>query len=556
MELFVILSATELFREQPRPERCSELLSGLPFEALKLYASQFCHNVSAGEEASAGLAQLHDFQTWFIQNHTTPRFRDLLLGLVAHRAAYRRGGWMLADNHRVANLVMAYAKANPSLVPGDSSPAAIDALLRAQFILNDLVSVATEDVLDQLPIVEMVRTYSMARSWNAWTTMPRAFDIMGTRLPKRLPGLEKELEACFGTDASAISTVLFGAYLFEIHAVLKEPTSPGGTTPPWTRGVLTLADLRPTHTGEAIIREVLELHSTGWDELHQEGLRRSPSDPSILWFLRRPLIRIGSDLVWCFDPALILSAASSGLLWLAREAHERAGNDAGDVFRQLGFAFEDYVVEFIRNAGRADLCRGDDVAEGLSDIYFVEDTTLLVLEAKANTFRDDVKWASDAPALRKEIDKVTKGNQLMKAIARLLASTPDLAAKVQRVIPVLVVLDPAFACPGMETEVRSDLQKPPIPCPVEDPHLLYIGELEVAGNYIREGAFAKLLDARRMVSPNGSLGLGELLESYRSTIQVCVGRWLQPYDAHVNTRAALNDAMREFHVAHDHGAPC
>lgn len=553
MELFVILSSSELFRQQASPDRCYELLRGLPFEALKLYASRLCHNLTAGAEAGADPAKVGEFHTWFIARHASPQFRDQVFGLVAHRAAYRRGGWALADEHRVANLVTAYAKANPSPVAGDSAPTHIDDLIRAQLIINDLVSVSTKEILDQIPVIEMVRIYSMARAWDAWTTVPRAFDIVGTRLANHLPDLSDEFRLTFRVKPSEIATVLFSVYLFEIGAILDHSEPPTAARPPWTRGVLSLADLRPSHSGEAILQQVLNLHATDWDDLHRQSLRQSPNDPSILWYLRHPLIKLGNDSVWCFDPALLLSAASNGLLWLSKEAHCLAGKDSRDVFRQLGLAFEDYVADLIQGVGRTDSTRGDELAEGLSDFFFKEGTDLVVLEAKSSTFRDDVKWASDVSALRQEIEKITKGNQLMKAITRFFALSPDLAAGVTRVVPVLVVLDPSYACPGMEPELLGALEKPAVGCKIEDPHLLYIGELETAGNYIREAVFARLLDARRSVSPNGSLALSDYLARNKSHVRASVGRSIEPFDAHVRSRAALNDAMREFREVHcDH----
>lgn len=174
----------------------------------------------------------------------------------------------------------------------------------------------------------------------------------------------------------------------------------------------------------------------------------------------------------------------------------------------------------------------------------------MAFEAKANVMRDDVKWAGNIACIRSELQKIVKQNQLMRAIEKYLREHLELQGRVTRVVPVFTVLDPVFACPGLEAEVQRAVSKPVLEYRVDDPHLLFVGELELAGLYIREGLLAKLLDVRRSVAGAGWVTLGQVISRHKSTVTSALGQWLEPYDAHEGTRDALNELLRDFQVRH------
>lgn len=550
METFAILSARDLLHEESSPERCEELLRGIPFQALVQYASVFCHNLTVAGESGAGSQKLFEFHDQFVRNHASVPFYEHLKTLLSHRRAYRGKDWALTDEHRVASLVLAYARANVALPPGETGRQHLDRLLHAQLVVNDLVSLPTEGPLEELPVATVLRSFAMARAWNARSTMPRGFNVMVAGLLKSMPEIAGEVRAYAGVDLEEIAIVLFGLYLNLFGAVPGVPWAEGQPKPRWSRGLLDLSKLGLRHSGEAVMRTVFDKYARPWDDLYAVAAGILHADPSIVPLFDRPLIRTGGEQVWCFDPGMVLNAATLGLAFLAARAHEAAQHEGQAVFSALGHAFEAYLALFFQEAGCHDVQRGDEQREGLSDFYLLEGDTLIAIEAKASLMRDDAKWSGDEKRIRGELQKLVKDNQLMKAIARKLESDPNLRGRVTRVVPVFVVLDPVFACPGLEPEVIAAVAKPDVAVGVEDPHLLFVGALETAGNYLREGLFSKLLDARRAVAGTGWVGLDELIGRYKTRIEAALGGWLEPFDAHVGTRADLNTAMREFWLRH------
>ena len=127
--------------------RCENLLQGVPFKALRRYASTLCHNLTHLDALHCDLDDLHTFHTWLIDNMAPSSCKARLLENVGHRRAYRGHRWVLTDQHRAANLVTAYVKANASPPEGDGSGADYQRLFDAQLVVNDLVSVASEPSL-------------------------------------------------------------------------------------------------------------------------------------------------------------------------------------------------------------------------------------------------------------------------------------------------------------------------------------------------------------------------------------------------------------------------
>jgi hypothetical protein len=90
------------------------------------------------------------------------------------------------------------------------------------------------------------------------------------------------------------------------------------------------------------------------------------------------------------------------------------------------------------------------------------------LGLKTGVMLDDVKWSADTEKIQTELKKkITKNNQIMTAIERVVNEYPEIAQGISRVIPVFVVLDPCFASPGLEEVVNSSLVKPDLECEIE-----------------------------------------------------------------------------------------
>ena len=556
VETFVVLSHQELFGAAPSEASCLAHLQGCSFVALTQYVGILCHNLAVAAARGASLSEFHDFQRCFIEQLAPEPFKGELFQLVASAPAFADGRWVLADEHRAANLVAAYARANPPPVTRPGGPADLERLFRAQLIINDLLAPASrEDDEDGAAVV--LHMFSMTRDWSAEVGLPRAFDLFARRLADAVPGLNGSVRRHFGASPAEIVSVLAGVYQFEMLSVLSE-APPGflGRKPDFTRGILTLDELQPTHAGSVVVRRVLDEHTSSWAELHRRFAEVPLSDPSVLWFLRHPLIAIDDHRTWCFDPALLLSAASGGLFWLMRDAFVADGGRGDDLVRTLGKpVFEGYVRDLLGSLSLADSLAGDaeTPGEGLPDFYFREgDGVLVAIEAKAPIMTESVKWSADAATLREELTKVAKKNQLMNATERLFRHKPKSVAGVRRVFPVILVLDPAFAAPGIEAELRAAVVKPSLGCEVGDIQVLTISDLECAGNYVARRSFAGLLSARHKSPAGLRYPLASFISSQRELIERECGDWLPPFDAHQATRKALALAMSE---AFDRFAP-
>lgn len=545
MDLFAILSAEALWDEQPTSGQCAHLLGGLPFESLRQYAWELCRVLSAARQEGLDNERLHILARAFLEQHTTSEFSDELLDSISRCQFYAGEKWVLADQQRVAQLVLAYARANSAIVPGDSSAGDIDDIVRAQLIVNDLVTPSQAATRDDLGLLDVLPAYSMARSLSIDSTLPRAFDIIGVRLLALQPQLGEAFSKRWGVDALGAVTIVFGVFLMQILPVL-DPEFAKNYVNPEPNGILTLTALDASHAGDRGIRAIISRLSMNWAELHRMARQTRPSDPSILGLLRQPLIRLNEEEFWCFDPDLLLSVASDGLFWLVKDSYEAGGGDGQDVFSAFGHAFENYLADFVSCLRDGDVQRGDEIGDGLPDLMWVEGDTLVAVEVKASTFRDDVKWSDDRDAISREIQKIVKDNQIMNAVSRLYEQQPDWVSRVKRVSPVYLFRDSIYATPLLEPEIGRHMGKPSIAWAVDDPYVLPVGELEIAGAYVREGQLSLLLHLRREISPQKAVGLPQMIARYKSKIRKRIGDWHPAHDAHEETRKALNRAMGEF----------
>jgi len=553
METFAILSHSELFRGESGWDQVEALLKGVSLSSLMKYASNFCHRLTYGDALQADTADFQRFQRWFLENFVPEPFRMRVLERLGHRRAYRGKTWALADPHHVANLVAAYVRANISAPRGEANDEDLTRLAQAQLMVNDLVSSSTAGSPDEMPETEVLRMFAMAQRADHQSTLPRAFDLFAERLPARRPDLEPRARERFGFGFAESLAILFGVFSLYLSALdPDEGRQEGWPRPNWSRGIIDLSALSGDHPGENAMRKVLQHYSADWEGVRQSLLKGESSAASINTFLRWPFFRLDENELWCFDPALILSAGTTGLLWLGAEA---IPGDA--VFTALGEVFESYIHDLFKQVGAREIRRGDREGQGFPDFFWMEDETLVVLEAKASVMRDSVKWSADPAEMKSELEKkILKKNQLPTAIERLLASQPRLAAGVRRIIPVFVVLNPCFASPGMEGIVNQALGLPKdgVP-PVEAAHLLRVGELETAGNAIREGVFTQLLDARREVTgSSGAVSIGELLMKHVGAVRSRIGQAVTPHDALEGAKKRLNERMGELRGELEPGA--
>ncbi len=543
METFAILSHRDLFRQEASWDECHKLLAGVSLESLQKYASNYCHRLTYGDALHPGIEAFLRFQHWFLSNYSSNALSGRILELLKHRRAYREKSWTLTDPHRMANLVAAHMVANPAPPPGEATYEDMDRLVRAQLMVNDLVSYSRASALERMGIAEVLRAFSMAQRPDAFSHLPRTFELFAERLPAAYQELESRLTARFGVRFMEVLVFLFTLYHHFLAALDPEVRETGAIPKPhWSRGVVNFSALSANHPGEAAMERVIGLYSGTWAEIREALSTRGVDDVSILPFLRRPFIRLDKAKVWCFDPALVLMAATNGLFWLA----VREGGGGTALIRAFGGIFEQYLADFFKRLAAGNVRRGDDEGKGLPDFFWMEDGVLVAMEAKANIMEDTVKWAGDELQIRKSMDaKIIKDNQLMRAVERLFRHDPKLASTVTRVVPVFVVLDMSFASPGLETLLNTAIEKPNIGLSVEDAHLLWVGEVEATGNFVRQGLFSKLLTARRQVG-HGSVSLGELLNRYQADVRAHVGRSVKPYDAQESARERLNEKMRKL----------
>ena len=539
MDMFAVLSGEVLFREESSWERCYQHLAGVSLESLQRYASNFCHRLTHGDALYSRIEDFQEFQRWFLTEFSSRTLSDTILGLLGHRRAYRGQTWALTDAHRVANLVGAYMVANPAPSRDEARGEDQDRLIRAQLMVNDLVASSSPESPEEGGEAEVLKLFSMAQRPNIESHLPRTFDLFAERLAGKCTNIEKLFRTNFGVDFIEILVILFSLYNHFLTAIDPEK---GARLPKssWSRGVVDLSRLAPDHPGETAMRRVFDLYSCSWADLHKEISVPDTHSISILPFLRHPLIRLDEHTAWCFDPGLVLTAGTNGLFWLAVKT-----SNGADLIRKLGGVFEQYLADFFEHLAPERIRRGDTEAQGLPDFFWVEDDVLIAIEVKASVMRDEVKWGGDRLRIQEEMEKkIIKGNQLPAAVKRVVERDRKLQDGIRRIVPVFVVLDMSFSSPGLETVLNEAFTKPTMDATVDDAHLLWVGELEIAGNAIREGVFSKLLGAReRARSFHGYVSIGELLRNHMGTVVSRVGRRIEPYDAQGPARIRLDQRM-------------
>lgn len=547
METFVILSAKEILREESSEPRYEEMLRGVSFKALVRYASTLCHHLTYASEMSVDGNEFQRFHSWFVDEFVPEPLKGEILEQLNCRPAYRGKPWAVADQHRVANLVAAYIRANPEPPPGTASSDDMGRIIQAQLIVNDLVSESVDGDLGSNPAAEVLPVFAMSRSWDIQTHLARMFDLFGERLGVEIPELEKAVAAETGIGTPDFVTILFS--LYSIFLAAMDPDTPGTSLPKpsWSGGLVEFPNLDPNRPEDVAVARTLDAVSISWGMLHDDLSGVHVSGPNILAFLHHPLIRIAGEEFWSFDPGLILSAGSNGLFWRAVDAYEASGGDRQELFNAAGIVFEEYLSDFFDSVGREDAIRGDEEGEGLPDFLIVEGDTLVAVEAKSAVMRDDVKWSADSKQIRTELEKIMKNNQFMSAIGRLFQEHPEITSGIKRVVPVIVVLDPCFASPGLEHDVNEGITKPGVDCSVEGLHLLNISELEISGNYLREQAFANLLDARRnVISNHGWRSVSQVIRQHQAEVEVSTGKYLQPFDSQIDARGRFDEVLKDF----------
>lgn len=544
MDTFVILSGNEIFDSNSSRAGCLDLLKGIPFEAFSIYASSLCYNLTYLDALYSTAKDLEGFHRRFLKHILPEAEMASFLDRIENRESYRDKMWALSDQHRVLKLVELYAVANPSPPHGEATKLDLAKLVHAQLMINDLVSQPPSESIERMSESDLLGMFSMSRDWDIRSTLPRAFELYCERLAEKVPGLEQAFLSKFGHNIASFVTVL---YSLSNHLMISLEDDESGTVAKRLRfldGMLDTSSISRSYPDGALFLDVVDRHSVYWETLCSTGQDASVSEATIRPFLRSPFVRTIEGETWCPDPGLLLSAATNGLFWLAKEAIEATGRNSDELFRAQGEAFEEYIHGFFDRVG-ACFHRGDHEGCGLPDFFIIESDCLVVLEAKANVMTDRAKWSSDSLDLQEQLDKISNDNQLMKATARLFEQRPDLIAGVQRVIPVIVTLDPSFSSPGLERLVNDKVSKPEICCIVDDIQLLNISNLEISGNYIKDGLFSKLLDARReIIAEHGWMPLGTVINRFSESVVRHTEMHHDFFDAHVESRTRLSAEMR------------
>ena len=420
MKVFSLLSHRELFGTEPSEAQLLELLRGVSSTALTKYAAKICHCQAVMEAADIPTEKLADHSKKFIQKRTPSHFATIIENKTSQKFIYRKTLWVIADQHRVANLIAAYARGNPSVHEGDESPDQIERLVRAQLMVNDLTAppdLHSTEPIQSFPAEQILHTYAMSRGWAPDRTLPRAYELFIMRLGAAEPEFLEAVERRFEFSVLAVLSSLYAVFA---RAFLASATRQETGRFPFPRGIIDFGHFHPTHPGGMAFERVIREYSSSWKDLHEKFSKSRLDNRAVRFFLAKPFIQLGEGQFWCFDPGLSGVAASNGLLWLIRSALEDPVSEAQRLFRSVGKVYEDYIADLLLHAGPTGASeRGDSLGDGMPDLLVWEGQTLIAIEAKASTMPEEVKWSASKEGLAAELaKKIVKENQLAKAIAR------------------------------------------------------------------------------------------------------------------------------------------
>jgi hypothetical protein len=205
------------------------------------------------------------------------------------------------------------------------------------------------------------------------------------------------------------------------------------------------------------------------EEEFADAIQRSNAHPSDLTIFReRPLLKDGEQFV-PLDAGFLLDKAGRSLFWTALK--RAPGSDREDLLRTWGTLFETYVNDLLRQCIplRRRLIVGPQFSNQAQafDACILEGSTLIVMEHKASTIANVVKYANDPDGLGRVLEErfVTGTDNKRKGLAQLAHSIHRFAAgddlidpdcgepiqpqRVSKIIPVLLHLDNALRVPGL-----------------------------------------------------------------------------------------------------------
>ncbi|MGV8038859.1 MAG: hypothetical protein AB2L07_01840 [Thermoanaerobaculaceae bacterium] len=505
------------------------------------FVSSLCHRLTGHEQGGQQSDDSLALQHIFVLELVPQDFRRELLHRIRTCGSYQNGEWVFCSARALLRLAGAFFAVNPFLIVGSPQDEHFERLARALLIVNDL----TLRSAGQAENVNMLHLFEYARRSDWGTTLPRAFDLFGRRLPARIPELDEAFSHEYSVKIDEALTILFGLY-----SRLMAPVAVNLPPPPmptkFSFGFLHRVAGKATHPGDRALASVQEHWSQpiGWfsDEFKDSEV----NDPSVLPFLRVPLVRVTEDRLWCADPFLLASAASEGIFWRLNEVFKRAGQPKSILTAKLGAVFEDYLADRLRSFGRMDFARAGAKGNerGYPDIWFREDELLVVIEAKAGFVAEDAKYSGAAHATE-HLEKLANDSQIARGIEKLHKYEPNFFEGVQQIVPVLVTLDHAWGAATMEANLNSLVRKPRVLPPCDDVYLLPVAELEIAGRWVGERVFARLLRCRRKAAGDGYVTLGDLMTDFREQTAKEMGMMLEPFDAMAQIRSDLHARMNE-----------
>lgn len=552
MKVFSLLSHRELFRTEPSEAQVLELLRGISSKALTQYAANICHYQAVMGAADIPVEKLAEQSGWFLKEFAPSHFATIIENETSWKFIYRKTLWVIADQHRVANLVAAFARGNPSVHEGEESPDQIERLVRAQLMVNDLTAppdLHSTEPIQSFPAEQILHTYAMSRGWTPDRTLPRAYELFIKRLGAANPEFLAAVEKRCGFSLLAVLSSLHAVSARDFLALAARPKI---NEIPFSRGIIDLKHFEPTHSGGMAFERVVRQYSSSWNDLHEEFSKGDLDNRAVRYFLARPFIQLGEGQFWCFDPGLTGVAASNGLLWLVRSALEDPVSEAQRLFRSVGKVYEDYVADLLFSAHpQCGIERGDSLGKGMPDFLVWEGRTLIAIEAKASTMPEEVKWSASGEILVAELaTKILRENQLGNAITRYTQHLKRTSRPLpESVVPVYVVLDHNFVSPGIEDIVRGSFEHPVnIGFQTSDPHVISIGDLEAAVGYVRIEQLTALLDARQQVSSFERSPLGHFISQQEGLIRKHCGTWVPSESPLEDIRREMLDRIKDFFI--------
>jgi hypothetical protein len=278
----------------------------------------------------------------------------------------------------------------------------------------------------------------------------------------------------------------------------------------------------------ATVDRFLQLISVEVEEFRQQ-LEHHASRPltDMFVFQASPCIRNAQGSLFCVDPIALIEKASSGVYWMLDTTLYAANNR---LFRFWGLLFEEYVNRLLLtgyNQALGQISVNPVFRDGaeVSDACVVEGGDLVLLEHKASILTAEAKYSGDPEAFERDVvRKLVQENHEPKGVSQLghsiqrilrcdlIPSLPNL--RPHRIFSVLVVQDPVFASPFMNTYLNEFFPKDKLrrmsATTITPVFVLTVADVEDLCGYLHSCRFSDLLDEHYS-------GNRKLVHAFRST---------------------------------------